>query len=128
MRIFKTSEFEDKYRTVNVSTSCNLFSKCEYCGTEYKDTKEHAIHMHYYHMFGLVLCDRCIDKIHQDDVFWSNEDARKSGLCDYPIKPKPKFIIKNCLELKHIREEKYGKFKEDDEYIDELKMKNIGRE
>ena len=95
MQLVRTSSLKDEDRTVKLFTSHIEFDKCEYCGSELKEN--YSVSARYYHRYGLVLCDRCIDKI-QDFSSWSDEFAKRNDLKSFPTKPNPEIILENQHE------------------------------
>ena len=83
--------------------------KCDHCGYI-----EGNLSVEYYHRYGCNLCDRCIDKHNSVangrdvDEYWTDEDAAKDGLCEFPFPTKP-IIEKNLKEEIEERKRKYEK-------------------
>ena len=95
MQLVRTSSLKDEYRTIKLFISHADFDKCEYCKSDLKNNYE--VSAKYYHRHGLVLCDRCIDKI-QNSNSWSDEYAKSNNLKPFPNKPNPEIILKNHQE------------------------------
>ena len=93
MKIYRMSSMKDEYRTVEYDGT-GQFTECEHCG--YNKGEELTSGVKYRHGFGMILCDRCVDKS-TDDWYWQDEDAAEWGFEKFPY-PAPKIIKSNVEE------------------------------
>ena len=106
--MYDTKSLKEEHRKVNLN-GFGQFSECEHCHT--KHTEEMQWYgIKYYHRYGKVLCDRCVDKSDYDDC-WSNEDAARDGICKFPL-PAPVVIDKNLEEQRIYQDELLKKLEE----------------
>ncbi len=106
--LYRTESIKPEDRCAQLGAARLQFTKCEHCGF---DNQNFGIK--YYHRYGIVLCDRCIDKANSFnggrniDEYWTNKDAARDGFKPFPMPP-PIIIEKNRIEAKNLRDNKYA--------------------
>ena len=105
---YRSDSVKPHHRTAELGESRLQFTNCEHCGF---DSQHFGIK--YYHRYGMILCDRCIDKANSFsggrdiDEYWTDEDAARDGFKPFPLPP-PVIIEKNRTEAKNLRDSKYA--------------------
>jgi len=122
MSRYDTNQLTEKHRVFKLDGE--YFNECDYCGANYKEIEGKGISIRYWHQFGIVMCDRCLDKANYGNELWQEGSSERNNLPPYPIKDKPKRILENCFEIREYRSKKYGYIEDKETFIRDIKGYN----